>query len=217
MWQIERFSLYFLNSLAVSVSTAALSTLLGTLAGYGFSRFGFRFRGLLMGMFLATQMLSGVLLIGPYFRMISALGLYNTRASLFIALTTICMPFATWMAKGYFDTVPREMEEAAIIDGCSTFQVYLRIAVPVTVPGIVCTLIFGFLLAWQDLLWAIVLTSTESTRTVTMAIAFLVGEFRVQWPMLSATALLGSAPSILLYMWLERYLVQGLTAGSVKS
>ncbi|MBA7528888.1 Inner membrane ABC transporter permease protein YcjP [subsurface metagenome] len=216
MWYIEPFGLYFFNSIFVALSTASLSTFFGTLAGYGFSRFTFRGHNVLMGSFLVTQMLSGVLLIGPYFRLVSMLGLYNTRISLIIAFTTICLPFATWMAKGYFDTVPRELEEAAFIDGCNVWRVFQKISVPLIVPGIVSALVFSFLLAWQDLLWALVLTSTQRTRVVTMALSFLVGEFRVQWPMLSAAALIGSIPSIILYICLERYLVEGLTAGAVK-
>lgn len=216
MWSFEPFALYFFNSFVISGTAAAISTFVGAMAGYGFSRYRFRGSALLMTLFLATQMLSGVLVIGPYFRMASSLNLYDTRVVLILAFVTIALPFATWMAKGYFDSVPRELDEAALIDGCTPFGAFARVGAPVAAPGMVAALVFAFLLAWQDLLWALVLTSSKQTRVVTMGIAFLVGEFRIQWPMLMAASLLGSLPSVILYVWLERYLVVGLSAGSVK-
>ena len=181
MWTLKPFGLYFWNSLVVSGVTALLSTAVGALAGYGFSRF--QFRG---------------------------------RTGLIIAYVTICLPFAAWMSKGYFDSIPKELDEAGLVDGASRFQIFLRIIMPIAVPGTVATLLFGFLLAWQDLLWALCLISIDAKRTVTLGVAFTVGEFMVKWPMLTAASLIGSLPTIILYLFLQRFYVEGLARGAVK-
>lgn len=216
MWVKKNFGIYFLNSTIISLATAILSTFFGALAGYGFSRFFFKGRKFLIGFFLATQMLPGVLLVGPYFKILSKFGLYDTRTGLVIAFLTICLPFSTWMMKGFIDRVPDVLDQAALVDGCSRFGVFFRVILPISAPGMVATIIFAFLLAWGDLLWVICLTSTESMITVTLGIARTVGEFQIIWPMLMAGALMGGMPAIILYLLLQRLLVQGLTAGAVK-
>ena len=216
MWVKKNFGIYFLNSTIISLATAVLSTFFGALAGYGFSRFMFNGRKFLIGFFLATQMLPGVLLVGPYFKILSKLGLYDTRTGLIIAFLTICLPFSTWMMKGFIDRVPDALDQAALVDGCSRLGVFFRVILPISAPGMVATIIFAFLLAWGDLLWVICLTSTESMVTVTLGIARTVGEFRIIWPMLMSGALMGGMPAIILYLLLQRLLVQGLTAGAVK-
>jgi multiple sugar transport system permease protein len=216
MWTKKNFGIYFLNSTVISLATAVFSTFFGALAGYGFSRFVFKGRKFLIGFFLATQMLPGVLLVGPYFKILSKFGLYDTRTGLIIAFLTICLPFSTWMMKGFIDRVPDALDQAALVDGCSRLGVFFRVILPISAPGMVATIIFAFLLAWGDLLWVICLTSTESMVTVTLGIARTVGEFQIIWPMLMAGALMGGMPAIILYLLLQRLLVQGLTAGAVK-
>ena len=216
MWTMKPFGVYFWNSTVVSGLTALLSTALGTLAGYGFSRFKFRGRTSLLAFFLSTQMISGVLVIGPYFQLLAAVELYNTLTGLILAYVTICLPFAAWMSKGYFDSIPKEMDEAGLVDGASRFQIFYRIVMPIAVPGTVSTLLFGFLLAWQDLLWALCLISVDVKRTVTLGVAFTVGEFIINWPMLTAASLIGSLPTIILYLFLQRFYVEGLARGAVK-
>jgi len=216
MWVKKNFGIYFLNSTIISLATAILSTFFGAFAGYGFSRFVFKGRKFLIGFFLATQMLPGVLLVGPYFKILSKLGLYDTRTGLIIAFLTICLPFSTWMMKGFIDRVPDALDQAALVDGCSRVGVFFRVILPISAPGMVATIIFAFLLAWGDLLWVLCLTSTESMVTVTLGIARTVGEFRIIWPMLMSGALMGGMPAIILYLLLQRLLVQGLTAGAVK-
>jgi multiple sugar transport system permease protein len=216
MWTLKPFGTYFWNSIVVSGVTALLSTVVGALAGYGFSRFQFRGRTSLLAFFLATQMISGVLVIGPYFQLLAAFDLYNTLTGLIIAYVTICLPFAAWMSKGYFDSIPKELDEAGLVDGASRLQIFVRIICPIAVPGTVSTLLFAFLLAWQDLLWALCLVSIDEKRTVTLGVAFLVGEFVIKWPMLTAASLIGSLPTIMLYLFLQRFYVEGLARGAVK-
>ncbi len=216
MWTLKPFGTYFWNSTVVSGVTALLSTVVGALAGYGFSRFQFRGRTSLLAFFLATQMISGVLVIGPYFQILAAVELYNSLTGLIIAYVTICLPFAAWMSKGYFDSIPKELDEAGLVDGASRLQIFLRIICPIAVPGTVSTLLFAFLLAWQDLLWALCLISIDEKRTVTLGVAFTVGEFIIKWPMLTAASLIGSLPTIILYLFLQRFYVEGLSRGAVK-
>ncbi len=210
------FPRYFWNSTIVSLGTALLSTVLGALAGYGFSRFNFRGRGTYLGLFLATQMLPGVLLVGPYFKLLSAIGLYNTYAGLILAFTTITLPFSTWMLKGFIDTVPEEMDHAALVDGCTPLGAFVRVVLPVIGPGMVATVVFAFLLAWGDLLWALVLTSGDDMAMVTLGLSRLVTQFRIIWPQLMAGSVIASVPCMVLYLALQGYLVKGLTAGAVK-
>ena len=216
IWVGYHFTTYFFNSSVVSIAAALISTFIGAIAGYGFSRYNFRGRALLLGFFLTTQMISGTVIIGPYFKILTSLGLYNTRLGLIIAFTTIALPFCTWMTKGYFDTIPKEIDQAAKVDGCSPGRTFLSIVAPLAVPGMVSTLLFGFLLAWQDLLWSLVLIATEAKRTITVGLSFFVGQFQIDWPMLMAATLLASVPSVLAYIFLQRQLVEGLTAGAVK-
>lgn len=214
MW--TNFPRYFLNSLIVSLGSALLSTLVGALAGYGFSRFQFTGRSFLMGVLLASQMLPGVLLVGPYFKMLARIGLYNTYTGLILAFCTLTLPFSAWMLKGFIDTVPHELDEAAMIDGCSRLHAFFRVVFPLITPGMVATLIFAFLLAWGDLLWVLCLTSTDSMATVTLGLSRLVTQFRVIWPQLMAGSVIAAIPPVFLYLVLQNYLVKGLTGGAVK-
>jgi len=210
------FPIWFLNSTIISLGTASLSTLIGSFAGYGFSRFAFRGRATLVGVILASQMLPGVLLVGPYFKMLSTVDLYNTYPGLILAFTAITLPFSTWMLKGFIDSVPEELDDAALIDGCGPFGAYWRVILPLIAPGMVATVIFAFLLAWGDLLWVLVLTSGEKMTTVTLGLTRLVTQFRIIWPQLMAGSMVGALPPLILYLLLQNYLVEGLTAGAVK-
>jgi len=210
------FPIWFLNSTIISLGTALFSTMIGSFAGYGFSRFGFRGRATLIGIILASQMLPGVLLVGPYFKMLSTVGLYNTYPGLILAFTAITLPFSTWMLKGFIDSVPEELDDAALIDGCTPLGAYLKVILPLIAPGMVATVIFAFLLAWGDLLWVLVLTSGEKMTTVTLGLTRLVTQFRIIWPQLMAGSMIGALPPLILYLLLQNYLVEGMTAGAVK-
>ena len=216
IWLQEGFLLYFKNSLIVSLSTAALSSLVGIFAGYGFSRFRFPGRLTLMTAFLATQMIPGVLLVGPYFKMLTIAGLYNTLFGLILAQTSITLPFSVWMMKGYMDTVPIEIDQAAEVDGASRLQTMFLCIVPLVLPGLVATTIFAFLLSWGDLLWALCLISEQSKQTITLGITQLVGQFRVQWSEIMAATVIASIIPATLYLILQRYLVQGFAEAAVK-
>ena len=216
IWLQEGFLLYFKNSLTVSLSTAVLSSLVGIFAGYGFSRFRFKGRLAIMTAFLATQMIPGVLLVGPYFKMMTLTGLYDTLFGLILAQTSITLPFSVWMIKGYMDTVPIEIDQAAEVDGASRLQTLFLCIVPLVLPGLVATTIFAFLLSWGDLLWALCLISDPQKQTMTLGITQLVGQFRVYWSEIMAATVIASIIPACLYLVLQRYLVQGFTEAAVK-
>lgn len=216
MWQMKPFLVYFFNSLATAGPTAVCATLFGGFAAYSISRFRFPLRKPFMVVVLCTQMIPGVLLVGPYFKVLNSVNLYNTHVGLILGYIAVALPFCTWMLKGYFDSIPRELDEAALVDGCGKLHTFFRVILPLSAPGLVATAIFSFLLAWGDLLWALCLTSTESLATVTLGIANSVGEYRVVWPALMAAALIACVPSVVFYSILQKYIVGGMTTGSVK-
>lgn len=216
IWAQEGFLQYFVNSLKVSGATALLSATLGVFAAYGFSRFDFRGKRALMLAFLASQMLPGVLLVGPYFKMLSLANLFDTHFGLILAQTTITLPFSVWMLKGYIDTLPVEIDQAAMIDGASRWQCLFYCVLPNILPGVVATMIFAFLLAWGDLLWALCLINTPEKQTMTLGITNLVGQFRVLWSDVMAATVIGCMIPAALYLMLQRYLVQGVAGSSVK-
>jgi multiple sugar transport system permease protein len=216
MWFQEGFPLYFKNSLIVSLSTAVLSSTVGVFAGYGFSRFRFRGRLPLMTAFLATQMVPGVLLVGPYFKLMTLTHLYDTLFGLILAQTSITLPFSVWMIKGYMDTVPIEIDQAAEVDGASRLQTMFQCIVPLVLPGLVATMIFAFLLSWGDLLWALCLINSPSKQTMTLGITGLVGQFRVFWSEIMAATVIATIIPATLYLFLQQYLVKGFTDAAVK-
>jgi len=216
MWTQEQFFKYFINSTIVSSTTAFLSSLFGVFAAYGFSRFSFRGRTPLITIFLASQMIPGVLLVGPYFKMLSYVGLYDTLTGLILSQTTITLPFSIWMLKGYVDTVPDEIDQAAMVDGASRLRICLTVVLPNILPGLVATIIFAFLLSWGDLLWALCLISDPTKQTMTLGITQLVGQFRVQWSEIMAATVIVTIVPATLYLMLQRYLIKGFTEGAVK-
>jgi multiple sugar transport system permease protein len=216
MWIQENLFQYFINSLIVSISTAAISSLVGAFAAYGFSRFFFRGRSTLMTIFLASQMIPGVLLVGPYFKMLSYVELYNTLLGLILSQTTITLPFSIWMLKGYVDTIPIAIDQAAMVDGASRTRTFLLVVLPNILPGLVATIIFAFLLSWGDLLWALCLISEKSKQTMTLGITQLVGQFRVQWSEIMAATMITTIVPAVLYLMLQNFLIRGFTEGAVK-
>jgi len=161
-------------------------------------------------------MIPGVLLVGPYFKMMTIAGLYDTLFGLILAQTSITLPFSVWMMKGYMDTVPIEIDQAAEVDGASRLQTMFLCVVPLVLPGLVATSIFAFLLSWGDLLWALCLISDPLKQTMTLGITQLVGQFRVYWSEIMAATVIASIIPAVLYLILQRYLVQGFTEAAVK-
>jgi|LSQX01.2.fsa_nt_gb multiple sugar transport system permease protein/raffinose/stachyose/melibiose transport system permease protein len=214
--QSLNFLLYFWNTLRVSVITTGVSLFLGTLAAYGLSRFRFRGKNQVLSAILATQMFPLVLLIIPYYILLSRAHLMNTDLSLVMAYTSFTLPFCVWFLIGIFEAVPRELDEAAQIDGCSYIGILFRIVIPTALPGIGATAAFAFLNAWNQYLLPLVVTTDTRKHTLPLAVASLMGQTRFQWNDVMAAAVLASMPPLLLFIALQKYFISGLAEGTLK-
>jgi multiple sugar transport system permease protein len=210
------FARYFLNSLVVSAGSTLLSVALAALAAYGFTRFHIRGASALIVFLLFTKMLPETLLIIPYFRLMSELGLINSYLALILAYSSFALPFSVWMLIGFFRSIPREIDEAAIMDGATRLVVFWRVILPLARPGLVAVALFTFLISWNAYVWALVLTTDPSMFVLSVGIANMVGEYRVQWNELMAASVIAALPVIVLFAFLERHLVSAITAGAVK-
>ncbi len=210
------FPLFFRNSLIVSLSTAAIVTVIAALGGYAFSRFEFRGKLWMAGLLLVTQMFPLVMLIAPIFRMLSPLGLTNSLAGLVLVYTAFNVPFAIFLMQSFFDGIPKDLEEAAQIDGASRFQAFREIIVPLTLPGMAATLGFVFTAAWSELLFALMLVSKVDASTFPVGLLSFVSKFGVDFGQMMAAGVLALIPAVLFFLLIQRFLVQGLTAGAVK-
>ncbi len=210
----EPFQLFFLNSLLVAVAATGLCLLVGAPAAYSYARFGTGGNALRLSM-LGTQMLPAVILVIPFFLIYNFLGLFNTRFGLILAYVTFNIPFVIWILIGFFQTIPRELEESAIVDGCSPLGAFLRIIVPVTLPGLLSAGIYSFVLSWNEFLFALILTGKEA-KTLPVAVAGLITQQGVQIGAVSAAIVVILIPMVLLYFGLRSFLIKGMVAGAVK-
>lgn len=211
------FPVFFINTAKISLATTATAIIVASFAGYSLSRFRFKGRGFIGIMVIAVQMFPYVLLVIPMFIIMRTLGLIDTHLSLVIAYCTFALPFSAWMLKGYFDTIPVSLEEAAIIDGCSRLQVLYRIVLPLAAPGLVAVAMFAFILAWQEYIYALAFTRSQGMRTLTVGIALMQGQHgRISWGQIMAGSFLASIPPVLVFTILQRFIVQGFTRGAVK-
>ncbi|MET0731432.1 MAG: carbohydrate ABC transporter permease [Casimicrobiaceae bacterium] len=207
---------YFVNSVIVAVGATALSVVLASLAAYGLTRFFPRGATPFVMFLLFTKMLPETLLIIPYFQLMSDVGLLNTHLALILAYSSFALPFSVWMLIGFFRSIPREIDEAARMDGASVLQAFVRVILPLARPGLVAVALFTFLIAWNSYVWALVLTTDASMFVLSVGIANMVGEYRVQWNELMAASVIAALPVMVLYSLLERHLVSAITAGAVK-
>ncbi len=205
-----------LNSFIIAIGAAALGLGVSIPAAYAFSRFRFRARRTLMTGFLVINMFPVVLLIIPLFILMKNLGLLDTFLGVILGHSTFAIPFAIWMLTSYFNAIPRELDEAAMIDGASRQQAIRLIVLPLVMPGVVTAGIYIFITSWNEYLFAMML-SGQAVRTVTVALQLFIGEFTIQWGLLTAGGTLIALPVTILFLLVQRRLVSGLTAGAVKS
>jgi len=216
VFQERPMARWFLNSLFVVLLSGVYSLTAGALAGYGLSRFRSRGTGMLGYLLLASRMLPTTLLVIPLFVAMSAVHLINTLWSVVIANVTFIMPFATWMLKGYFDGIPRELDEAAYIDGSSRLGALARVVLPLAAPGLAATALYSAILAWDEYLFARTFLTSTSSWTIAVGLGSFRGEYVTYWNEVMAASLIGTLPLIVIFLVLERQLVHGLTAGAVK-
>lgn len=217
MWKRTLFPRYLKNTLIVSLVTVLVTMIVALPAGYSISRFRFSGKLAFSAGLVAVQMFPGMVMLIPLFVIMNRSGLLNTYPSLIIAYGTFALPFCTWMLKSYIDTVPRDLEEAAMIDGCSRWQAITRILLPAIAPGLVTVAMFALVLAWQEYLFALTFTRTEEMRTVTVGIAMMQGQHgSINWGQIMAGSVVACVPPLVCFLWMERYIVQGFTMGAVK-
>ena len=207
---------FFTNSVIVSLGTAAITTVVAAGAGYAFSRFAFPGKTLVVVVMLVTQMFPILMIIAPIYKIIAALGLLNSLTSLIIVYTAFNVPFATLLMRSFFDGIPKDLEDAAMIDGCTRFQALRKVVFPLTLPGLAATLGFIFTAAWSELLFALMLINSNDAMTFPVGLLTFVSKFSVDWGQMMAAGVLALVPSCLFFLFIQRYLVQGLTAGAVK-
>jgi multiple sugar transport system permease protein len=207
---------FFLNSYLVSILVTLFTLIVGTLAGYSFSRYEFPFKKPLNMIIIGVQAVPPITLLIPYFSLIVLLKLHNTYAALVLTYMVFTLSYAIIMMTGYFNTLPKELDEAVMIDGGSRIVALWRVLLPISLPGIVATGIYTFMLAWNEFLFALTLTKTIDMRTVPVGIQMLMGQHSYEWNEMMAMSVLGCLPVLILYLFFQRYFMAGMTAGSVK-
>lgn len=216
VWTDMKFSRYFFNSIYVSGMTVFVTLIIGTFAGYAFARLRIRRKQQLLISILFFRMLPPILFIIPLFFLIQKIGLFDRLEGVVLSITTISLPFAVWMMKNYFETIPRELEEAATIDGCSRFQAFYLIILPLARPGIAATAVFCFLAAWNEFMFANTLIHSEAKRTLVVALYAYISDFLIKWNNLMTASILIMIPVIIFFFLIHKNLVSGISAGSVK-
>ena len=210
------FKQWAANSVMIALLTTVFSMIIATLGGYGISRFRFRGRGALSYIVLTTQVLPGSLLMIPLYIIMGNLKLLDTRMGLVIAYATFSVPFCTWMMKGFFDSIPFSLEEAAKVDGAGRFRCFATVVMPLTVPGLVATGLFAFINGWNEYLFASTFMKSYENWTLPMGIASFQGQYTTNWGTLMAGSVLVTIPVVILFLALQKHLVGGMTAGAVK-
>ncbi len=221
MWRTIPLMRYLVNSLIVATTASAASVLVALLAAYAVSRYRFRGRQAFAITVLSTQMFPGILFLLPLFVIFVSIGqatginLYGSRAGLIITYMTFTLPFAIWMLAAYLDTIPRDLDDAAEVDGSGPLGAFVRVVIPAAVPGIVAVGIYAFMTSWSEMLFASVLTN-DSTRTLAVGLQGYATQNDVYWNQIMAASLTVSVPIVAGFLLLQRFLVAGMTAGSVK-
>jgi len=210
------FAVAIMNSIKIASAVTAISIGIGSLAAYALVRIPFRFNRTIQLGIIATRMIPEVSLILPLFIIASSLQLINKPIVLIVTYMSFALPYAIWMMAAFFQTVPIELEDAARIDGCTRLGILFRVVMPISVPGLVSTAMFTFLLAWDEFFYALIFTSTLAAKTAPVAIAEFVGRYAVNINGMMAGGIIAALPPVILALIFQRYIVSGLTAGAVK-
>jgi ABC-type glycerol-3-phosphate transport system permease component len=210
------FLKYMRNSVIISFSATFLTLLFGTLAAYSISRYRIAGSGAVLLFILAMRMMPGITIIIPFFYMMQQFGLLDSKIGLILIYTVFNLPLVIWLMKGYFDTIPMEMEEAAKIDGCSRIGLFYKIALPLAGPGLGATAIFAFMGSWNEFMFNMILSTSENSKTLPVGVQQAVGMWSIRWEMLSTGAVLAALPVFIFAIAFQRYIVSGMTAGAVK-
>lgn len=212
----HNFGRYFLNTFLISIGTGLFSILLSVMPAYAFSRFNFPTKKPLFISILFCQMFPQTIFVIPFFLMLKALHLLDTLPGVIVTYLPFTTPIAVWFLSNFFQEIPRDLEEAALIDGCSRFQAFYRVALPLILPGLAAVAIYSFLFAWGELMFALSYLPSLDNQTVPIILSLFVGQYQTRWGPLFAGSVAATIPALAIFMLLQSYFVRGLTAGAVK-
>jgi len=210
------FLTFFRNSALVSLATVALTLGVSAPGAYGLTRFSFAGREKVAGLILTTYMFAPVMIIIPFYILVKELGIVNTRLALVLSYTTFCLPFCLWLLRAFFESIPLELEEAALVDGAGRGRAVWHVVLPLALPGLIAAAIFTFILAYNDFLFALVLITSEELKTLPVGVNDLFNATIVDWGMIMAAGVMITVPAVLFFAAVQRYLVQGWGASGVK-
>jgi len=216
LFKLYDYNLMLFNSVIVSVSTGLSITMLSIFGGYGLARYTLRGKNSMLLFFLITQMIPGILVIIPLYVIFSKLGLINTRFSLFLFYLIANLPFCVITMRSFFERIPYSLEEAAYVDGCSKMKTLFRIILPIMFPGIVAVFVFAFIGAWNELIAGTIFINTSNLWTVPVGLKSLIGKYDVKWGVLMAGGMGALLPTAIMFAFMQKFVVEGLTAGAVK-
>jgi multiple sugar transport system permease protein len=214
--QAQGFRSALVNSTIIASSVTAVAMVVGTLAAYAFARLRFPGRGWLILAFMATYMLPPIALILPLYQIMGALGLRDTPIALIVVYSSFVTPFVIWIMRGYIASISSDLDDAARVDGCSRLGALVRVIVPISGPGLVSTALLAFLMAWDEFLYALILTSTNASKTLPVALNDFIGRYGVDFGLLATGGVIAALPPVLIAFVFQRYIVAGLTTGGVK-
>lgn len=212
----ENFQRKFLNSLIVTVSTTLVALLISITSAYALARFRIRGKFLFLKILLISQLVPIAVLLVPLYEVFQRIGLLDTYGALIIGNMTFCIPFAVWLLRSFFLSIPRDIEDAALIDGCSRMQVLIRIILPVSGPGLVTTAAYIFIYSWQEYILALTYINTGDKYTLPVALTYFIGQYGTQWGPLMAGSVIVTIPVMVMFMCLKRFIVSGVMGGAVK-
>ena len=216
LWTQQPFARYFLSSFIIAGGTTILTTFFCVPAAYAVARFRFKGQKFLLYMYLVVQMFSPIIVVISLFKIISRIGLIDTYLGLILVNTVFTLAFTTWMLSGYFKTIPVDIEEAALIDGCSRMQAIVRIMIPISAPGLVTVIIYSFIASWNEFMFALTLVQSVNKTPLTLGLYNFVGRYTTQWEFLTGAAFLAILPVVVLFLFIEKQLVAGIVGGAVK-
>ncbi len=207
---------FFFNSYFIAIIVTILTLLISILSGYSFSRFDFKLKRILNLSIISTQTIPPITLLIPYFGIVVTFKIFDTYLALILTYLVFTIPYATLMMTSYFNTLPKELDDAVLMDGGSNLTALCRVIIPISLPGIVATCVYTFLLCWNEFLFALTLTKSYEMRTVPIGIQLLMGQHAYEWNEMMAMSIIGTVPILFLYLFAQKYFLAGLTSGSVK-
>jgi len=216
IWKDYPFLTYLRNSLIVVGLSTIIALVVSSLSGYGTSRFQFKGKGGFLAFLLISQMFPAVMLLVPFYNTLKTYNLSDSLTGLTITYVALTLPFCTWMMLGYFEGIPKDLDEAAKMDGCGPFRTFFQIILPLTLPGIISTTIYALVQGWNEYMFAQTLAATQASKTLPVGIGEMVGYYKIMWNDLMAASVISSIPLILIYVFLQKYFVSDLSGGAVK-